>query len=174
MTGENEYSPLMTRISRRGGVPPPLPSKNFLQNFSPSAKFPQFFFAFGEMFRMLNDRSNSEKSLNDQDLQEGGSTPPPYPIRSRIFLMTNMRCIFEIIKFIRPMPKHENYQRSSSTWKSEILLISADVMTKRQKPERKCAFGATRTSPGSFLAVCTLPRDCRIDFGKTMSLALNK
>ena len=64
ITGENEYSPLITRISRRGGsTPPPLPSKNFLQKFSPSAKFPQKIFAFGEMFQMLNYRSNSEKSL---------------------------------------------------------------------------------------------------------------
>ena len=86
MTGENEYSPLMTRISRRGGGPPPLPSKNFPQNFSPSAKFPQKIFAFGEMFRMLNDRSNSEKSLNDQDLQEGGRTPPPLPNKIDDFL----------------------------------------------------------------------------------------
>ena len=123
MTGENEYSPLMTRISRRGGVPPPLPSKNFLQNFSPSAKFPQFFFAFGEMFEMLNDRSNSEKSLNDQDLQEGGRTPP-YPIKSMIFLMTNMRCIFEIIKFIRPMDWGQLGHSPPKSLGSAVLSVS--------------------------------------------------
>ena len=55
---------------------------------------------FKILVRMLNYRSNSEKPLNYQDLQEGGA---PYPVKSRIFLITNMGCIFEIIKFIRPM-----------------------------------------------------------------------
>ena len=32
---------------------------------------------FKILVRMLNYRSNSEKPLNYQDLQEGGGTPPP-------------------------------------------------------------------------------------------------
>ena len=77
ITAVFEYSPLITRISRRGGVYPPLPSKISLQNFSPSAKFSQKIFAFGEIPRMLNYRSFPEKPLNYQDLEEGGGVPPP-------------------------------------------------------------------------------------------------
>ena len=55
------------------------------------------------LVRMLNDRSNSEKSLNDQDLQEGGGTPPPTHRFRWISLITNMRCIFGFVKFVRPM-----------------------------------------------------------------------
>ena len=59
-------------------MPPSLPSKKFLQKFSPSAKFPEKKIAFGELFRMLNYRTFPEKPLNYQDLEEGG-VPPSLP-----------------------------------------------------------------------------------------------
>ena len=88
MTGENEYSPLMTRISRRGGVPPPYPvrisskifrlRRNFPKNFSPSAKCSECLMTGQTPKNPLMTRisrrggtpplpNNSEDFLNDQD-----------------------------------------------------------------------------------------------------------
>ena len=85
------------------------------------------------LVRMLNYRSNSEKPLNYQDLEEGGRVPPPTQGFRWISLITNMRCIFGFVNYGWPMT--QAFSRVET--KSDLWIYQRKCLRWRRLPDRQ-------------------------------------